>query len=107
MAKGAMSAPIVDPALNMLVAYARSFLGKYSAVAFIAAGKLPASPMASTQRAMMNRVSDTSAIFAARSTFSATARRAAASGRPTMCSVATPHSAWRQAPADQMPMLHM
>ena len=33
-------------------------------------------------------------------------RKAAASGRPTRCSVATPHSAWRQAPADHTPIDH-
>ncbi|OAV72993.1 hypothetical protein Barb7_03019 [Bacteroidales bacterium Barb7] len=53
---GAVNAPTVAPALKMLVEKARSFLGKYSAVAFMAAGKLPASPSASTKRAKMKRV---------------------------------------------------
>lgn len=42
--KGATKAPIDAPELNMDVAKARSFLGKYSAVAFIADGKLPPRP---------------------------------------------------------------
>ena len=43
---GAKSAPMEAPALNMDVAKALSFLGKYSAVVLIAAGKFPASPSA-------------------------------------------------------------
>ena len=43
---GAISAPTDAPALKMDVANARSFLGKYSAVVLIAAGKFPASPRA-------------------------------------------------------------
>ena len=43
MDSGAAKAPMVAPALKMLVASALSFLGKYSAVALIAAGKFPAS----------------------------------------------------------------
>ena len=53
---GATKAPIWAPALNRLVAYALSFLGKYSAVALIAAGKFPASPIARTSRANIKRV---------------------------------------------------
>ncbi len=53
---GAMSAPTCAPELNMLVEKALSFFGKNSAVVFIAAGKLPASPRASTKRANMNSV---------------------------------------------------
>lgn len=56
MVNGAASAPMVAPALKILVAKALSFLGKYSAVALIAAGKFPASPNARTKRAMMNKV---------------------------------------------------
>ena len=52
---GAINAPIVEPALNILVANALSFLGKYSAVVLIAAGKFPASPMAKTNRAKINK----------------------------------------------------
>src|SRR5215203_3164189 len=52
---GAANAPTVAPALKMLVANALSFLGKYSAVALIAAGKFPASPRARIKRAKMKR----------------------------------------------------
>ena len=48
---GATRAPTDAPALKIDVANARSFLGKYSAVVLMAAGKLPASPRASTARA--------------------------------------------------------
>ena len=48
---GATSAPTDAPELKMEVANARSFLGKYSAVTLMAAGKLPASPSARIQRA--------------------------------------------------------
>ncbi len=41
-------APTLAPELKIPVANDLSFLGKYSAVAFIAAGKLPASPNART-----------------------------------------------------------
>jgi hypothetical protein len=40
-----MIAPIFDPELKIPVANALSFLGNHSAVALIAAGKLPASVM--------------------------------------------------------------
>ena len=53
MQRGAISAPTVEPALKIDVAKARSFLGKYSAVTLIAAGKLPASPAPNTIRAAM------------------------------------------------------
>src|SRR5687768_3230543 len=45
---GASTAPIFAPELKIPVAKARSFLGKYSAVALIAAGKFPDSPNPST-----------------------------------------------------------
>ena len=51
---GATRAPIDEPELNMDVAKALSFFGKYSAVALIADGKLPPSPSARTHRATMN-----------------------------------------------------
>ena len=51
---GAMRAPTEAPALKMEVAKARSFLGKYSAVVLMAAGKLPASPRASKHLAARN-----------------------------------------------------
>ena len=51
MVSGANSAPIEAPALNMDVAKALSFLGQYSAVVLMAAGKLPASQRARMLRA--------------------------------------------------------
>src|SRR5437868_13339226 len=45
---GARTAPTLAPELKIPVASDLSFLGKYSAVALIAAGKLPASPNASS-----------------------------------------------------------
>ena len=51
---GAARAPTDAPALKIDVANARSFLGKYSAVVLIAAGKLPASPSARIALAAMN-----------------------------------------------------
>ncbi|MNT27916.1 hypothetical protein D3C72_1635690 [compost metagenome] len=56
MVKGAARAPIVAPELKILVDSARSFFGKYSAVALIAAGKFPASPTARIKRAKINRL---------------------------------------------------
>ena len=53
---GAAKAPTVAPAFQILVENALSFLGKYSAVVLIAAGKFPASPIAKTKRAKMNKV---------------------------------------------------
>ena len=107
MLSGANSAPIDAPALKMEVAYARSFFGKYSAVTLIAAGKLPASPIARIHRAAMKKHMLTVAMSTARSDPACTALNAAASGRQTHHSVAMPHKAWRQAPADHMPMAHM
>ena len=46
---------MVEPALNIEVEKARSFLGKYSAVTFMAAGKLPASPAPKTIRAAIKQ----------------------------------------------------
>ena len=54
--RGAANAPTVAPALKILVANARSFFGKYSAVALIAPGKLPASPIAKINRAKINKL---------------------------------------------------
>ncbi|CCY90094.1 unknown [Bacteroides sp. CAG:1076] len=53
MLTGAIKAPMVEPALKMEVENARSFLGKYSAVTLMAAGKFPASPAPKTIRAAM------------------------------------------------------
>ena len=47
---GAAKAPTDAPLLNIEVEKALSFLGKYSAVTFMAAGKLPASPTAKIKR---------------------------------------------------------
>ena len=47
---GAANAPTDAPLLKIEVEKARSFLGKYSAVTLMAAGKLPASPTASIRR---------------------------------------------------------
>ena len=44
--KGAKMAPTLDPELNTPVASERSFFGKYSATALMAAGKFQASPIA-------------------------------------------------------------
>ena len=49
---GVTSAPMFVPELKMPVAKARSFFGNHSAVALIAAGKLPPSPSPSRKRAM-------------------------------------------------------
>ena len=48
---GVRIAPTLDPALKMPMARARSFLGNHSLVAAIAAGNVPASPIASGMRA--------------------------------------------------------
>ena len=48
---GVRIAPTLDPALKMPMASARSFFGNHSFVAAIAAGKVPASPIASGMRA--------------------------------------------------------
>src|SRR5258706_6412776 len=56
---GARIAPTFEPELNIPVARDLSFFGKYSAVAFIAAGKLPASPKASTARENINPRTET------------------------------------------------
>ncbi len=51
---GVASAPTFVPELKIPVASARSRLGNHSAVALIAAGKFPASPMPRAKRAAMN-----------------------------------------------------
>ena len=73
---GAASAPTDAPLLKMEVAKARSFLGKYSAVTLIAAGKFPASPNASTIRHDRNRYIDTVAMATAASLPALTIRKA-------------------------------
>jgi hypothetical protein len=51
---GATIAPTLVPALNRLVAKARSRFGNHSATALIAAGKLPPSPSPRAMRARKN-----------------------------------------------------
>ena len=99
---GAMSAPMDAPALNIDVANARSFFGKYSAVVLIAAGKLPASPSASTLRATRKQYMLTVEISTAVSPVACISSTALCS--PTTFSVMIPQRAWRQAPADHIPM---
>src|SRR5690606_2832231 len=109
MVSGAASAPTVAPALKILVAKPRSFFGKYSAVAFIAAGKLPASPIANTIRAKINKVTLTDTTWAISPTV---AICSLASSNPTnqlpvkMPDVAIPQYAWIHAPTDQIPIAH-
>src|SRR5688572_32742456 len=57
--KGARIAPTLAPELKIPVANERSFLGKYSAVALMAAGKLPASPIANTAREIIKPIIET------------------------------------------------
>ena len=52
-------APTLVPELNIPVAKALSFFGKYSAVVFMAAGKLPASPKPSNALENINPAIDT------------------------------------------------
>src|SRR5258706_4983243 len=56
---GARIAPTLEPELKMPVAKDLSFFGKYSAVALMAAGKLPASPNANTARENLNPKTET------------------------------------------------
>ena len=110
MVKGAMSAPTDAPALNMAVAKARSFLGKYSAVTLIAAGKLPASPSASTQRHARNR--QTLTVLTASPMLAACCTNSLAPSKPSnqwpvrMPAVPIPQNACRMAPVLQMPIAH-
>src|SRR5690606_12422400 len=109
MVRGAANAPIVAPALKILVESALSFLGKNSAVALIAAGKLPASPTASTKRAKINKVTLT---LTTRPTSLTRAIASLAPANPTNHSPATipevaiPQQACSTAPTDQIPMAH-
>ena len=73
-----MSAPMDAPELKIDVAKARSFLGKYSAVTLIAAGKLPASPRARMQRAAIKSHTLVDAIASAAADPASTAVIAAA-----------------------------
>src|SRR5438874_13675596 len=55
---GATIAPTLLPLLKMPVASARSFFGNHSATVLMAAGKLPASPSPSTNRARRKPATD-------------------------------------------------
>src|SRR5690606_18539167 len=109
MVNGAANAPTVAPALKILVANPRSFFGKNSAVAFIAAGKLPDSPIARITRAKTNNVTLTETTAPISPTLPISSL---ASSNPTnqlpvkIPDVAIPQKAWRQAPIDQMPIDH-
>src|SRR5690606_36054128 len=56
---GARIAPTVAPELNIPVAKDLSFFGKYSAVALIAAGKFPASPIPKSAREIVKPTTET------------------------------------------------
>ena len=94
--RGASTAPMLAPELKMPVANERSRLGKYSAVALIAAGKLPASPIASSARASMKPATDTGT--AAMPTAAITVPSAAPIGMANACEIA---------PSDQTVMARM
>ena len=104
---GAARAPTVAPALKILVAKALSFLGKYSAVVLMAAGKFPASPIAKINLAKMNKATLT---LITRETFFTVAILCFASSNPTNHSpvripeVAIPQNACKTAPTDQTPI---
>ncbi len=104
MVAGAMRAPTEAPALKIEVANARSFLGKYSAVVLMAAGKLPASPSASTARAATKSHTLVEAIARAAAEPFCTACMALMLSKPSMWQVAQPQAAWRQAPVDHIPI---
>ena len=106
MLTGAARAPTEAPALKMEVAKARSFFGKYSAVTLMAAGKLPASPMARTARQNRNRYTETVAMASAVMEPASTAFRAAIESMPSICMVTQPQAACRQAPNDHTKIDH-
>ena len=102
---GATRAPTEAPALKIDVANARSFLGKYSATALIAAGKLPASPIAKISRANIKNVTLTEIMVAIVCVLDIVSRAAVLS-LFTHQSVATPQNACKHAPTDHIPMDH-
>ena len=89
---GAASAPTEEPELKIEVANARSFLGKYSAVTFTAAGKLPASPRARNARHPMNSHTDTEDTVSAKAL--------------AMRNAPYPHAACRHAASDHTKIAH-
>src|SRR5690606_26356778 len=103
---GAARAPTVDPALKILVANPRSFFGKNSAVALMAAGKLPDSPKANTIRATTNNDTLTETTLPTSPTVPSIslARSKLTNQLPVSTpAVAMPQYACIQAPTDQMP----
>ena len=73
---GAANAPTEAPLLKIEVEKARSFFGKYSAVALMAAGKLPASPTARIRRQDRKSHTEMVAMATAASEPACTRRRA-------------------------------
>ena len=105
--RGAAKAPTVAPALKILVARALSFLGKYSAVVLIAAGKLPASPIAKMSLA---KIKSATLVFTINEIFSTLAIKSLAPSKLTnqlpviIPDVAIPQKACNTAPIDQIPI---
>ena len=104
MVAGAAKAPTEAPLLKIEVENARSFLGKYSAVALMAAGKLPASPTARIRRQLRNSHTEMVAIATAASLPAWTARRASIESYPSIFMATHPHPACITAPVDQTKM---
>ena len=102
MVSGAAKAPTEAPELKIEVAKARSFLGKYSAVTLMAAGKFPASPRA--RMARQTRKSHTLSVAMATAIVlpASTARRASIESRPSTSIVTQPHPACIHAPSDHI-----
>ena len=101
---GAAKAPTELPALNNAVARALSFLGKYSAVVFMAAGKFPPSPMASTARHIRKSQTLMPATAEATAEPVSIAFRACIDSIPSIFMVSQPQPACMHAPTDQMPI---
>ena len=104
MHRGAARAPTDAPALKIEVAKARSFLGKYSAVVLMAAGKLPDSPSARIPRQSRKRYTDV--VDTAKAAFepASTALMASTEPSPVKEAVAIPQAACITAPADHTPI---
>jgi len=88
----------------MEVAKARSFLGKYSAVTLMAAGKLPLSPSARTARQKRKRYTLMVAMLSAVAEPASTARSASTLASPSYFIVTQPQAACIHAPSDQTKM---
>ena len=100
MVAGAARAPTDAPELKIDVAKARSFLGKYSAVTFMAAGKLPASPSASMQRQKRKAYMLMVDIASAASPVAPMSASLDVKSPPIHPSVNMPHKACSTAPSD-------